>query len=242
MSIEDTTGGLDEVHESRTVDRDTGRGNGTDPRIFFRSRPPDTMSMDPKVEIAVERDEDEAKKYRSIRSTPINQSRRGFAVNGSARRRLEKMARGTLMTTTTAVTMGTRGGVATTSRTQRCAVVTRAAGAAAAKKKNGSTDGPYKARNEFTIPSADAGVRARFESEMRDRETLARELGAVDAKLVVLSNKEFAFEQTWTSKEAYEAYMNHPKRRRSHLAVGVYQRLPADKWSVPDNFTPVTRD
>ena len=77
---------------------------------------------------------------------------------------------------------------------------------------------------------------------MRDRETLARELGAVDAKLVALSNKEFAFEQTWASKEAYEAYMNHPRRRRSHLAVGVYQRLPSDKWSVPDNFTPVTRD
>lgn len=152
----------------------------------------------------------------------------------------EKMVHGIMLTTTT---MTTRGGVATTSRTRRCAtVIPRAAGAAAAKKKNGSTDGPYKARNEFTIPSADAGVRARFESEMRDRETLARELGAVDAKLVALSNKEFAFEQTWASKEAYEAYMNHPKRRRSHLAVGVYQRLPSDKWSVPDNFTPVTRD
>lgn len=33
--------------------------------------------------------------------------------------------------------------------------------------------------------------------------------------------------------------MNHPKRRRSHMAVGVYQYLPKDKWSVPENFTPI---
>jgi hypothetical protein len=187
---------------------------------------------------------DEGEKYRSMHSHRSIGGERG-SVLSLARRRAsctmrEKMVHGIMLTTTT---MTTRGGVATTSRTRRCAtVIPRAAGAAAAKKKNGSTDGPYKARNEFTIPSADAGVRARFESEMRDRETLARELGAVDAKLVALSNKEFAFEQTWASKEAYEAYMNHPKRRRSHLAVGVYQRLPSDKWSVPDNFTPVTRD
>ena len=103
--------------------------------------------------------------------------------------------------------------------------------------------GPYKARNEFTIPSGDAGVRARFETEMRAREALAKELGANDAKLVTIADgKEYAFEQTWPTKEAYEAFMNHPSRRKSHLTVGVYQRLPKDKWSVPDNFTPLTKN
>jgi hypothetical protein len=33
--------------------------------------------------------------------------------------------------------------------------------------------------------------------------------------------------------------MNTPERRRSHLAAGVYQYLPKDKWSVPENFTPL---
>ena len=218
---------------------------------LLRSRPPPpptrsvgrSMRGETKGENHDRARRDEVEKYRSMHSHRSITGRGSLALSVVGAPMREKMAHGIMMMTTTTMTMTTRGGVATTSRTRRCAtVIPRAAGAAAAKKKNGSTDGPYKARNEFTIPSADAGVRARFESEMRDRETLARELGAVDAKLVALSNKEFAFEQTWASKEAYEAYMNHPRRRRSHLAVGVYQRLPSDKWSVPDNFTPVTRD
>jgi len=32
---------------------------------------------------------------------------------------------------------------------------------------------------------------------------------------------------------------NHPSRRKSHLAAGIYQYLPKDKWSVPENFTPI---
>ena len=76
---------------------------------------------------------------------------------------------------------------------------------------------------------------------MRAREKMAKECGATEAKLVMLKANEYAFEQKWASKEAYEAYMNTPGRRRSHLTVGVYQRLPKDKWSVPENFTPVTR-
>ena len=102
-------------------------------------------------------------------------------------------------------------------------------------------EGPYEARNEFVIPSGDGGVVRRFEEEMRAREKLAKECGATEAKLVMMKTNEYAFEQKWASKEAYEAYMNTPQRRRSHLTVGVYQRLPKDKWSVPDNFTPVTK-
>lgn len=102
-------------------------------------------------------------------------------------------------------------------------------------------EGPYEARNEFVIPSGDGGVVRRFEEEMRAREKLAKEGGATEAKLVMMKTNEYAFEQKWASKEAYEAYMNTPQRRRSHLTVGVYQRLPKDKWSVPDNFTPVTK-
>jgi quinol monooxygenase YgiN len=104
-----------------------------------------------------------------------------------------------------------------------------------------ASGGPYEARNEFVIPGGDGGVVARFEEEMRAREKMAKECGATEAKLVKLKANEYAFEQKWASKEAYEAYMNTPGRRRSHLTVGVYQRLPKDKWSVPENFTPVTR-
>ena len=89
--------------------------------------------------------------------------------------------------------------------------------------------------------ATDAGVRARFEEEMAKREALAKTLGCASCALRKISANEYAFEQTWGSKAAYEAYMNHPERRRSHLTVGVWQRLPKDKWSVPDNFTPVTK-
>ncbi|OUS48210.1 hypothetical protein BE221DRAFT_161748 [Ostreococcus tauri] len=77
-----------------------------------------------------------------------------------------------------------------------------------------TASGGYEARNEFVIPSGDGAVVKRFEEEMALRVRVAKEAN------------EYAFEQTWASKEAYEAYMNTPARRRSHLTVGVYQRLP----------------
>ena len=46
---------------------------------------------------------------------------------------------------------------------------------------------------------------------------------------------EYVFKQEWETKQAYEDYMNHPQRRRSHMAPGVYQYMPKDKWSVPEN-------
>ncbi|CAL52976.1 unnamed product [Ostreococcus tauri] len=102
-----------------------------------------------------------------------------------------------------------------------------------------TASGGYEARNEFVIPSGDGAVVKRFEEEMALRVRVAKECGASAVALVKLRANEYAFEQTWASKEAYEAYMNTPARRRSHLTVGVYQRLPKDKWSVPENFTPL---
>jgi hypothetical protein len=138
----------------------------------------------------------------------------------------------TMMMTTTRMMDSPRVASRATSG-RRSAVVVRAAA--------GAKTGPYEARNEFVIrDTADAGVRARFEEEMAKREALAKTLGCESCGLKKISANEYAFEQRWGSKEAYEAYMNHPERRRSHLTVGVWQRLPKDKWSVPDNFTPVT--
>ena len=116
--------------------------------------------------------------------------------------------------------------------------VARGDGAVARAGKAGG--GAYEARNEFVIPSGDGGVTKRFEEEMASRVALAKECGAQEAKLVKIKANEYAFEQKWASKDAYEAYMNTPRRRRSHLAVGVYQRAPKDKFSVPENFTPLT--
>jgi len=119
-------------------------------------------------------------------------------------------------------------------------VRTRARALAAAARVE-TDKGPYEARNEFVIANRDRDVVARFEREMAKRQTLATSLGCERCALVKMSETEYAFEQRWGTKEAYEAYMNHPERRRSHLTVGVWQRLPKDKWSVPDNFTPITK-
>jgi quinol monooxygenase YgiN len=140
------------------------------------------------------------------------------------------------MTRTRTTTSAVRGACA---RTRGGVAAHR--GSAHVARAGKKMDGPYEARNEFVIPSGDGGVVGRFEEEMRVREKLAKECGAMEAKLVMMKTNEYAFEQKWATKEAYEAYMNTPQRRRSHLTVGVYQRLPKDKWSVPDNFTPVTK-
>ena len=142
--------------------------------------------------------------------------------------------------TTTMTTTTTRAMAPTRARPGRAAKRDETRGGAVTRAAKAS-GGPYEARNEFVIPGGDGGVVARFEEEMRAREKMAKECGATEAKLVMLKANEYAFEQKWASKEAYEAYMNTPGRRRSHLTVGVYQRLPKDKWSVPENFTPVTR-
>lgn len=118
--------------------------------------------------------------------------------------------------------------------------VTRAAAKAKAPKPG--VDGvPYVATNRFVIPDGDAEVVKRFVLEIESREALMKTLpGFTSCALTSGPGAgEYTFTQEWETKVAYEDFMNHPKRRRSHMAPGVYQYLPKDKWSVPENFTPI---
>jgi heme-degrading monooxygenase HmoA len=100
---------------------------------------------------------------------------------------------------------------------------------------------PYVATNRFVVPDKDPAVVQRLVSEIEKREKLMKTLpGYTSSALTSGPNEgEFSFTQEWETKQAYEDYMNHPSRRRSHMAAGVYQYLPKDKWSVPENFTPI---
>ncbi|MDA9098433.1 antibiotic biosynthesis monooxygenase [bacterium] len=100
---------------------------------------------------------------------------------------------------------------------------------------------PYIATNRFVVPEKDPTVVARLVSEMESREKLMKTLPGYTSSSLTSGPApgEFSFTQEWTTKQAYEDYMNHPARRRSHIAAGVYQYMPKDKWSVPENFTPI---
>jgi heme-degrading monooxygenase HmoA len=110
-----------------------------------------------------------------------------------------------------------------------------------AAPKPGVDGVPYTASNTFIVPDGDATVVARFQDEMAARQALMKTLaGFTSCNLSAGPGaSEFTFEQEWTTKQAYEDYMNDPRRRKSHLAAGIYQYLPKDKWSVPENFTPI---
>jgi|TARA_B100000405_G_scaffold172022_1_gene120261 heme-degrading monooxygenase HmoA len=109
-----------------------------------------------------------------------------------------------------------------------------------AAPKPGVDGRPYTASNTFIVPDGDAAIVQRFQEEMAARQALMKTLpGFTSCKLTAGSGNEFTFEQEWTTKQAYEDYMNHPQRRKSHLAAGIYQYMPKDKWSVPENFTPI---
>lgn len=109
-----------------------------------------------------------------------------------------------------------------------------------AAPKPGVDGVPYTASNTFIVPDGDAAIVQRFQEEMAARQALMKTLpGFTSCKLTAGSGNEFTFEQEWTTKQAYEDYMNHPQRRKSHLAAGIYQYMPKDKWSVPENFTPI---
>ena len=53
---------------------------------------------------------------------------------------------------------------------------------------------------------------------------------------------ELVVSQAWKDKAAYEAWMNTPVRRRSHLPPTVWQFRPANKYSVPEEFSPFVRE
>ena len=110
------------------------------------------------------------------------------------------------------------------------------------------TDGtPYVAKNTFTIPSDEAGVKLeeikrRFLEEMQFREQKMKTMpDYTSSSLKEVGANTYEFSQEWKTKEGFEGWMNTPERRRSHFPVGVYQYLPKDKWSVPENFAPVIK-
>ena len=58
----------------------------------------------------------------------------------------------------------------------------------------------------------------------------------------VADSAEYSVVQTWTDKRAYEAWMNTPFRRRSHLPPTVWQFRTANKFSVPEEFNPFVQE
>ena len=112
---------------------------------------------------------------------------------------------------------------------------------ARAGPKPGVDGVPYVATNRFVVPDKDPEVVRRLVSEIESREKLMKTLPGYTSSALASGpgEGEFSFTQEWETKQAYEDYMNHPQRRRSHMAAGVYQYLPKDKWSVPENFTPI---
>ena len=112
---------------------------------------------------------------------------------------------------------------------------------ARAAAKPGVDGVPYVATNRFVVPDKDPETVKRLVSEIESREKLMKSLAGYSSSSLASgpADGEFTFTQEWTTKQAYEDYMNHPQRRRSHMAAGVYQYLPKDKWSVPENFTPI---
>ena len=132
-------------------------------------------------------------------------------------------------------------GDGTTQQQQRGGARAMAAG------KPGMDGTPYVAKNTFVIPSDEAGVKAadivsRFLSEMDGRERKMKTMpDYTSSSLREVGTNTYEFTQEWKTKVGYESWMNTPERRRSHFPVGVYQYLPKDKWSVPENFAPVIK-
>jgi hypothetical protein len=85
-------------------------------------------------------------------------------------------------------------------------------------------------------------IKRRFLDEMRFREEKMKTMpDYVSSQLTEIGANVYEFSQEWKTKEGFERWMNTPERRRSHFPVGVYQYLPKDKWSVPENFAPVIK-
>jgi|TARA_B110000977_G_scaffold166524_1_gene214435 heme-degrading monooxygenase HmoA len=110
-----------------------------------------------------------------------------------------------------------------------------------AAAKPGLDGVPYIATNVFIVPDKNPETVKRFVTEIETREKLMKTLEGYTSSALTGGSAagEFSFTQEWTTKQAYEEYMNHPQRRRSHMAAGVWQYMPKDKWSVPENFTPI---
>ena len=97
------------------------------------------------------------------------------------------------------------------------------------------------ATNRYRV--VDAAMTAQFEAEHAARRAAATALpGFVSYDLARLPPvggcAEYAAAVTWRDKPSYEAWMNTPQRRRSHLPQGVWQYRTANKFSVPEEFCP----
>ena len=101
--------------------------------------------------------------------------------------------------------------------------------------------GAYVASNRYRI--VEAGAEAEFEATHTARRASAQPLpGFVSYELTRLAPvggcAEYAAAVTWRDKPSYEAWMNTPARRRSHLPHGIWQYRTANKFSVPEEFCP----
>jgi antibiotic biosynthesis monooxygenase (ABM) superfamily enzyme len=102
--------------------------------------------------------------------------------------------------------------------------------------------GSYVAVNRYRL--VEPSKAAQFEAEHAARAAAAAATpGYVSYALTPLppsasSLPEYSATATFDSKEAYEAWMNTPARRRSHLPQGVWQYRTANKFSVPEEFCP----
>ena len=123
----------------------------------------------------------------------------------------------------------------------------RRAGLQRVKAAPGTDGTTYVAKNTFLIAQDENGssvreIKERFLREIDSRERLMKGMeDYVQSSLRELGSNEYEFSQEWKTKAGYEKYMNTPERRKSHFPVGVYQYLPKDKWSVPENFAPVIK-
>ncbi len=102
--------------------------------------------------------------------------------------------------------------------------------------------GSYVASNRYRL--VDASMAAQFEAVHAERAAAAASApGYVSYELLPLppapgGQAEYAATATFVGKEAYEAWMNTPARRRSHPPQGVWQYRTANKFSVPEEFCP----
>ena len=116
-----------------------------------------------------------------------------------------------------------------------------------AAKKPGVDGKPYVAKNTFVVAVDEKGLDAksvakRFFEEMNGRvEKMKTMKDYVRSSLTEVGGNEWEFEQEWETKEGYERWMNESERRKSHFPNGVYQIMPKDKWSVPENFAPIIK-
>jgi heme-degrading monooxygenase HmoA len=92
---------------------------------------------------------------------------------------------------------------------------------AASKPKPGINGVPYVAANRFVIPDSDPAVVARFEEEMRRRETLMASLpGFTHCGLTKDGAHEYTFAQEWATKQAgASAFTAKGLRCRAELRV-----------------------